>query len=42
MPEDRQEIGGMAKGNAGSPVMWMTLEKVLERVEKSVLGLFQF
>lgn len=42
MPEDKQEMSGMAKDNAGSPVVWMTLEKVLEGVEKSVLGSFQF
>lgn len=36
MPEDRQEIGSMAKDNAGSPVVWLTLEKVLEGIGKHV------
>lgn len=31
MPEDRCEICSMAKDNAGSPVVWLTWEKVLER-----------
>lgn len=41
MPEDRQEISGMAKDNAGSPVVWLTLEKVLEGVGKYMLRLLQ-
>lgn len=41
VPEDRQEISGMAKDNAGSLVVWLTLEKVLEWVGKYMLSLLQ-
>lgn len=41
VPEDRQEISGMAKDNAGSLVVWLTLEKVLEWVGEYMLSLLQ-
>lgn len=41
MPEDRQEISGMAKDNAGRPVIRLTMEKFLEGVGKYMLRLLQ-
>lgn len=41
MPEDRQKISGIAKDNAGSPAVWLTLGKVLQGVGKHMLRLLQ-